>query len=80
MNNREAMLRKLSAAQFTLWEIHLYLDTHPQDKNAIAMYRKMAKKTRECMDIYNSKFGPLYAHESRDMNYWNWIDMPWPWD
>ncbi len=40
MNNREAMLRKLSAAQFTLWEIHLYLDTHPWDLQMVEHYHK----------------------------------------
>lgn len=28
MTKRETMLRRLSAAQFTQWELHLYLDTH----------------------------------------------------
>ena len=80
MNEREALMRKIQEYGFAAYDWNLYLDTHPYDKNAIAMYHKMSKKARECMDMYNSKFGPLYAHESKDMIFWNWIDMPWPWD
>lgn len=80
MTEREALLKKIQEYGFAAYDWNLYLDTHPYDKTAIYLYRKMAKKTREYMDMYNSKFGPLYASESKDDNFWNWIDMPWPWD
>ncbi|MBR6551257.1 MAG: spore coat protein CotJB, partial [Clostridia bacterium] len=28
MNERNRLLQKLSAVQFAMWELHLYLDTH----------------------------------------------------
>lgn len=80
MNEREALLKQIQEYGFAAYDWNLYLDTHPCDKNAIYMYHKMAQKAREYMDLYNTKFGPLYAHESKDMNFWNWIDTPWPWD
>jgi spore coat protein JB len=80
MNERDALMRKIQEYGFAAYDWNLYLDTHPCDKKAIAMYHNMAKKARECMNMYNEKYGPLYAHESRDMNFWNWVDMPWPWD
>lgn len=80
MTEREELLRKIQEYGFAAYDWNLYLDTHPYDKTAIAMYRKMADNAREYMDIYNEKFGPLYAFESKDMNFWNWTDMPWPWD
>ena len=36
MNMRKAMLLKLGSLQFSLWELHLYLDTHPMDAAAEA--------------------------------------------
>ncbi len=80
MNDREALMKKIQEYGFAAYDWNLYLDTHPYDKTAIAMYRKMYSKAREYMDMYNQKFGPLYAHESQDANFWNWVDMPWPWD
>ena len=40
MNERNKLLQKLSAAQFAVWELHLYLDTHPCDQNAVALCKK----------------------------------------
>ena len=44
MNDREMLLRKLSGAQFALWETHLFLDTHPYDANALTAKKKYEKK------------------------------------
>lgn len=46
MTKRETMLRRLSAAQFTQWELHLYLDTHPSDLQALALFRKCDARYR----------------------------------
>ena len=80
MNEREALMKQIQEYSFAAYDWKLYLDTHPNDKTAITLYHRMYNKARECMDVYNKKFGPIYAHESKDMNRWNWIDNPWPWD
>lgn len=46
MTKRETMLRRLSAAQFTQWELHLYLDTHPSDLQALALFKKCDARYR----------------------------------
>ena len=73
MSEREQLLKKLSAYAFAAYDWNLYLDTHPNDTDAIAMFRKMAEEFR-------SKFGPLTASESTNTERWDWIDNPWPWD
>ena len=40
MNKREKLMRSLSAVQFALWELHLYLNTHPTDLEAIALHEQ----------------------------------------
>ena len=40
MTKRDMMLRNLVAAQFALWEMHLYVDTHPWDLNMVEMHSK----------------------------------------
>ena len=42
MSEREQLLKKLSAYAFAAYDWNLYLDTHPNDTDAIAMFRKMA--------------------------------------
>lgn len=80
MSEREQLLKKLSAYAFAAYDWNLYLDTHPDDKDAIAMFRKMADKADELKGEYISKFGPLRAVESQDADQWEWINGPWPWD
>ena len=77
MNNREAMLRKLSAAQFTLWEIHLYLDTHPWDLQMVEHYHKCNAKYKLLRAEFEEKFCPLTAKKAQGAE---WLKGPWPWE
>ena len=43
MTEREKMLRRLSSVEFAAHELHIYLDTHPNDKAAgaaLAVYNE----------------------------------------
>lgn len=80
MNEREALLKKLSAYAFAAYDWNLYLDTHPNDTQAIAMYRKAVDRAEEVKKEFEAKYGPLTANASTDMKYWSWINNPWPWD
>ena len=77
MSKREKMLRSLSAAQFALWELHVYLDTHPTDLEAVALHEKYEKKYRSLKQDYESAFGPLSPTTGEGVG---WLQDPWPWD
>ncbi len=80
MNERAELLKKLSAYGFAAYDWNLYLDTHPNDKDAIAMYHKMVERADELRKEYESKYGPLTASASKNMERWDWLDNPWPWE
>ena len=80
MNERATLLRKLDAYAFAAFDWNLYLDTHPDDKDAIAMFHKMHKKATELKMEYESKYGPLTASSSDNPDFWDWISSPWPWE
>lgn len=80
MNDRTALLKKMSAYAFAAYDWNLYLDTHPGDTQAIAMFRKMTDKANELKSEYQAKYGPLTASASVSEDRWDWIDNPWPWD
>lgn len=80
MTEREALMKKLQAYAFAAYEWNLYLDTHPYDKDAIAAFHRMADQADVYRKEYEEKYAPIRAVDSKDMNYWNWIDEPWPWD
>lgn len=80
MDERSKLLKRYNAYAFAAYDWNLYLDTHPNDKGAIAMFRKMADKAKTLKEEYQAKYGPLTADASTDTERWNWIDNPWPWD
>lgn len=80
MGERAELMRKLNAYAFAAYDWNLYLDTHPNDTEAIAMFHKMANKANMLKQEYEAKFGPLTAEASQDMERWNWLDDPWPWE
>lgn len=77
MNERNKLLGKISSAQFALWELHMYLDTHPCDLAATEMCEKYKKETDFLINEYEKNFGPLYSDNCENCN---WISEPWPWE
>lgn len=75
--NRASMLKKLSAAQFTLWELHLYLDTHPNDIQALALFKKCHARYVVILNEFEDKYGALTAFKAEGAE---WLKNPWPWD
>lgn len=77
MTSREAMLKKLGAAQFAAWEMHLYLDTHPWDLHMVEANTKAAMKAKVLRDEFEEKFCPLTASKASGVE---WLKGPWPWE
>ena len=78
MSERERLMRRMNAVRFAMWELHIYMDTHPTCQEAAAKYRDYQNKLTDLVTQYESQFGP--RRESRDAaNRWAWINNPWPW-
>ncbi len=81
MNEREMLLRRLSSAQFAAWEMHIFLDTHPDDQQAIASYQKYHEKAQALIKEFEEKYGPITSSASAfGEKRWEWINNPWPWE
>ena len=83
MNNnialREDMLIDISALDFMLTDLNLYLDTHPCDVNALMLFNNIKAQADMCRNQFTDAFGPLTPGSTSNTT-WNWIDNPWPWD
>lgn len=80
-NEREALLYQVMQYKFALTELNLYLDTNPNDKEAIELFNKYQKQEKQMSNQYESMYGPL----TLDSNYlnndiWTWKNNPWPWE
>jgi len=57
---------------FSAWEVRLYLNTHPEDANALQLYQQLCQQTPK--PNYACTFAPCGGGR------WSWIDDPWPWE
>ncbi len=78
MKDMKSISTSLSAAQFAMWEMHLYLDTHPEDISALRLYSKYEDKYKMLKREYEAKYGTLYGNTGTPGV--NWLKNPWPWD
>ena len=75
--NSKMLLDKISAVEFAMWELHLYLDTHPEDLESVKLYNSYKEK-RDCLvDEFESKYYSLTSDNAQGVC---WIKNPWPWE
>lgn len=81
-HQRYELLRRIQELEFIGVELTLYLDTHPDDANALTDYNRAAMELVPLRRQYEQLYGPLtsYASEPITGNKWRWIDDPWPWE
>ena len=78
--SKDQLLRLIATTGFACVDACLYLDTHPEDSEAIAYFREMNLKYQEALHEYSQKYGPLnLSHVHHPTDYWKWVDQPWPW-
>ncbi|MBE7023734.1 MAG: spore coat protein CotJB [Ruminococcaceae bacterium] len=80
MNERRNLMKEIMAYSFAAHEWNLYLDTHPCDKMALEMFRRMADKCAELREKYTKEFGPIVAEDVNSTTEWTWVNDPWPWN
>ena len=80
MNERNMLLSRIKKYDFTLKELNLYLDTHPNCRRALAMFSKYKQLHSNAVNDYTNRFGPLVPEHNSNTQHWDWIDDPWPWE
>ena len=81
MRDRRALLRQIQEVEFAALELNLYLDTHPQDQNALAQYNNYARQLNMLKQQYEMSYGPLLNFGFSPSQYpWRWLESPWPWE
>lgn len=79
MTERQKHLNELSQYCFAAFDTALFLDTHPDDVDAVKAFDGYRNKAADLRASYEAKYGPLtYTASSGDT--WEWVDSPWPWE
>lgn len=77
---KKTPMTQLMALEFAVIELGMYLDTHPDDCEAAALFRDYAQQAAEARAAYEAKHGPLRLGSAGAGGSWDWICDPWPWD
>ncbi len=81
-SSREQLLKQIDEVSFTLYDLLLFLDTHPCDEDAMACYRRHVGTRKQLLKEFAEKFGPL-TPDTADLSEeskWQWVMQPWPWE
>ena len=82
MNEKQMMQKRINALAFAIHELVLFLDTHPNNRQAMELLREFRRRKQNAIAEYEAKFGK-YVETTADVeptDYWSWIDSPWPWE
>jgi len=79
--NQKQLLQWINEVSFAIIEIQLYLDTHPDDKEALAFFDYYNAEKKKAMALYATEFSPLTLDcVNNNSCHWHWISDPWPWE
>lgn len=82
MNENAKLKRQIFELDFAIYELVLFLDTHPKSRRAMRLLEEYRAKRKDLISLYEEKFGK-YIVTLKDVpmaDTWKWLDSPWPWD
>lgn len=80
MTEREKLMKQLQMYDFAVIEAGLFLDTHPNDKEALNYFNKVRKLAENAREDYEKKYGPNLMTSTEGRTNWEWALKPWPWE
>lgn len=80
-NTKVQAAQQLAQSCFAVHEAVLYLDTHPDDQNALEYYRRKQQQLMQASENYQKTVGPIRACAvDTESGSWRWVETPWPWE
>lgn len=81
INSKMQLKRTVDTLSFAVVELGLYLNTHPEDAEALKAFHEFNTRKKSAMKEYSSLYEPLSLdYVKTDKGYFNWISTPWPWE
>lgn len=77
--DKEALMRQIMEVGFAMDDVVLFLDTHPENQDALRYYQAVRDMRNQAIAAYEIQFGPLrYADVTSSS--WDWVTEKWPWE
>lgn len=82
MNKKMQMKTAIMQYDFTIKEIELFLDTHPNCHRALHALDEYRKRRAMKVAQYERQFGRyiVTTDDTPTEAPWAWLDAPWPWE
>lgn len=71
--------RRINSLAFACWELHLFLDSHPENCEAAQKMTEYKSMIDKLTAEYEEKYGMLFE-TSQNTSRWQWINGAWPWE
>lgn len=80
MGNKEQLLHDIGIVNFVLTELTLFLDTHPDDCNAMEYFNHYNRMRNQMEKEFSQKYYPLNLRLADCNKEWRWGAAPLPWE
>ena len=60
-SQREELLEQISALEFVIADLKLFLDTHPCNQEVLKVYGEYVRQSKELREKFTAFYGPLMA-------------------
>ena len=78
--DKKKLMCIINESSFALYDLVLYLDTHPCDEDALRCYNDYRQIRKAAVSEYVANYGPLNSFQVTCNNYFSWVKGPWPWE
>lgn len=80
-SSQRELLNKIRETTFALVDLNLYLDTHPNCKQALELFTSLAFTLESLKREYTTQYGPLKAMDVTNDTPFEWVSDKylWPW-
>ena len=78
--NQKELYEWIMMLGFCAVDMMLYLDTHPDDEEALNYFNQCTALYNAAKQSYQEQFGQLNAFPEQERSSWDWNTAPMPWE
>ena len=78
--NQKELYEWIMMLGFCAVDMMLYLDTHPDDEEALNYFNQCTALYNAAKQSYQEQFGQLNAFSEQERSSWDWKTAPMPWE
>lgn len=80
-DERQKLYLKLNQVSFAAHELNLYLDLHPEDKEALKLFNQYRVKANQLLEKYENEYGPLtISSDALNTSPFLWEEQDFPFE